>query len=143
MTDSHQKSEIDPLDVLLAQPAVIADRGFSSRLGQKLYKPPVKREHVFMGMGAAWLLLASVFGSPRALLQSLESGARVLTSWISSVLPLPAEQTANQLTSSLSLQLTQEAGSVGQLISQSGMIGIYALGFLVLCAMFLLIRDQL
>jgi len=59
------------------------------------------------------------------------------------VLPLPAEQTANQLTSSLSLQLTQEAGSVGQLISQSGMIGIYALGFLVLCAMFLLIRDQL
>ena len=143
MTDSQQKSEFDSLDELLAQPAVISDRGFSSRLAHKLYKPPVKREHVFLGMGATWLLLASVFGSPRALLQSLESVARLLTSWISSVLPLPAEQTANQLTSSLSLQLTQEAGSVGQLISQSGMIGIYALGFLVLSAMFLLVREQL
>ncbi len=143
MTDSQQKSEFDPLDQLLAQPAVIADRGFSQRLAHKLHKPPMKREHVFMGMGAAWLLLASVFGSPRALLQSLESVARLLTSWLDSVLPLPAEQAASQLTSSLSLQLGSEANSMGQLISQSGMIGIYALGFLMLSAMFLLLREQL
>jgi hypothetical protein len=143
MNNSRQHSNYDPLDELLAQPAEISNRGFIERVSQQLFKPFIKREHLFMGMGAAWLLLAMVFGSPRALLPSLESSARMITSWFSAVLPMPSEQSTSVISSNLVGQLNEEISSLGLLISQSGMIGIYAMGFLVAAAMFMMVCMEI
>jgi len=63
----NDNSDFDQLDALLAQPAVIADRGFSERVEQRLGKANTARRNVFLITGFCWLALVLIWASPQAL----------------------------------------------------------------------------
>jgi len=63
----------DPLDDLLANSALIADRGFSERLRYNLSKATSLRFKIFASMGGIWLVLAVFLVSPRTLYERLSS----------------------------------------------------------------------
>ncbi len=64
-------SEFDALDKILAQPALIADRGFSERVGGKLGKTISMHSKVFVAAVIGWLALILSLGSPQALYEDL------------------------------------------------------------------------
>jgi len=63
--------EFDALDKMLAQPALIADRGFSERVSGKLGKTISMRSKVFVAAVIGWLALILSLGSPQALYEDL------------------------------------------------------------------------
>jgi len=62
----NDNSDFDQLDALLAQPAVIADRGFSERVEQRMSKSNTARRNVFLITGLCWLALVLIAASPQA-----------------------------------------------------------------------------
>lgn len=71
----NDNSEFDPLDRILAQPALIADRGFSERISTELVRESRKtisqRTKIFALAGFIWLALLITVASPLALLEDL------------------------------------------------------------------------
>ncbi|MBL4572672.1 MAG: hypothetical protein JKY86_06325 [Gammaproteobacteria bacterium] len=63
----NDNSDFDQLDALLAQSAVIADRGFSERVKQRIGKSNTIRRNVFLITGLCWLALVLIFASPQAI----------------------------------------------------------------------------
>lgn len=63
----NDTSDLDQLDALLAQPAVIADRGFSERVEQRVGKLNTARRNVFLITGFCWLALVLIAASPQAI----------------------------------------------------------------------------
>jgi len=63
----NDNSDFDRIDMLLAQPAVIADRGFSQRVARRIGKLNTARRNVFLITGFCWLALVLVAASPHAL----------------------------------------------------------------------------
>jgi hypothetical protein len=63
----NNNSDFDQLDALLAQPAVIADRGFSGRVVQRIGKLNTTRRNLFLITGFCWLALALIAASPQAI----------------------------------------------------------------------------
>lgn len=67
--------EIDPLDEILAQPALIANRGFSERVSTELareFKKTISpRSKIFALTGFIWLTLVVSLASPLALIENL------------------------------------------------------------------------
>ena len=63
--------ELDALDKMLAQPALVADRGFSERVGGKLGKTVSMRSKVFVAAAIGWLALSMSLGSPQAFYEDL------------------------------------------------------------------------
>lgn len=61
----NDNSDFDQLDALLAQPAVIADRGFSERIQQRIGKSNTARRNVFLITGFCWLALVLISASPQ------------------------------------------------------------------------------
>ena len=60
-------SEFDRLDTLLAQPASIADRGFSERVAQRMERLRSARSKLFLITGLCWLALVLIAASPQAI----------------------------------------------------------------------------
>ncbi|MFT7471626.1 MAG: hypothetical protein ACI8XU_001522 [Kiritimatiellia bacterium] len=78
----NDNSDFDQLDALLAQPAVIADRGFSERVEQRITKSNNARRNIFLITGFCWLALVLISASPQVfyadfstLLLSLDFGS--------------------------------------------------------------------
>jgi hypothetical protein len=69
----NNDSEFDPLDSLLAQPPLIADRGFSQRLSREFKKTTPVRSKIFVLSGILWLVLAFTLASPQLLFEDLTS----------------------------------------------------------------------
>ena len=63
----NDNSDFDQLDALLAQPAVIADRGFSERVAQKMRRLNTARRNIFLITGFCWLALVLIAASPQAI----------------------------------------------------------------------------
>jgi len=63
----NDTSDLNQLDALLAQPAVIADRGFSERVEQRIGKLNTARRNLFLITGFCWLALVLVAASPQAI----------------------------------------------------------------------------
>jgi hypothetical protein len=63
----NDNSDFDQLDALLAKPAVIADRGFSERVEQRMVKLNTARRNVFLVTGFCWLALVLIAASPQAI----------------------------------------------------------------------------
>jgi hypothetical protein len=63
----NDNSDFDQLDALLAQPAVIADRGFTERVEQRIDKSNTARRNVFLITGFCWLALVLISTSPQAI----------------------------------------------------------------------------
>ena len=63
--------EFDALDKLLAQPALIADRGFSERVSSRPGRTISTRRKVFVAAVVGWLALSLSLGSPRAFYENL------------------------------------------------------------------------
>jgi hypothetical protein len=63
----NDNSDFDQLDALLAQPAVIADRGFSERVKQRIEKSNNARRNIFLITGFCWLALVLISASPQAI----------------------------------------------------------------------------
>ncbi len=63
----NDSSDFDQLDALLAQPAVIADQGFSERVEQRILKLNTARRNVFLITGFCWLALVLIAASPQAI----------------------------------------------------------------------------
>lgn len=69
----NNNSGFDPLDRLLAQPALIADKGFSEQLGGRLRKTFSLRKKIFAAAGIFWLALIIAVVSPQAVYDDLYS----------------------------------------------------------------------
>jgi hypothetical protein len=69
--------EFDALDKMLAQPALIADRGFSERVSGKLGKTISTRSKVFAAAVIGWLALSLSLGSPQAFYDVLNKFVRL------------------------------------------------------------------
>lgn len=71
----NDNSDFDPLDRILSQPALIADRGFSERISAQLTrdfrKTISKRSKVFALAGFIWLTLLVTVASPLALFEDM------------------------------------------------------------------------
>lgn len=71
----NDNSDFDPLDRILAQPALIADRGFSERISAQLTrdfrKTISKRSKIFALAGFIWLALLVTVASPLALFEDM------------------------------------------------------------------------
>ncbi|MDA1370041.1 MAG: hypothetical protein O2971_04655 [Proteobacteria bacterium] len=71
---NKQTYNADPLDRLLAQPALLTDNGFSDNLRRQLGKGTSHRATLIAGVASSWLLIALFFFSPQwitaALLQA-------------------------------------------------------------------------
>ncbi len=61
----------DELNRILAQPAQIADRGFTEQVRTRLKKSESKRMVVFAAIAVFWTALAILIGFPEQLLNSL------------------------------------------------------------------------
>jgi len=66
---SESKTDDHWLDEQLAKPAVIADRGFSSRLQKQIIRNSSRRKAVFSSAGCIWVVIALVFLSPQTISQ--------------------------------------------------------------------------
>lgn len=77
----NDNTDFDSLERMLAQPALIADQGFSESISEELARESRKtislRTKVFMLAGCAWLVLVLATASPPALTEAL---AGMLTS---------------------------------------------------------------
>jgi hypothetical protein len=69
--------ESDALDMMLAQPALIADQGFSERVRGKLGKTISMRSKVFVAAVIGWLALTLSLGSPQAIYEDLNKLVRL------------------------------------------------------------------
>ena len=71
----NSNPEFDPLDRMLAQPALITDRGFSERvstqLGREFKKTISPRTKLFALAGIIWLALLITVASPLTLFEDL------------------------------------------------------------------------
>ncbi len=74
----NNDSEFDRLDNLLAQPASIADRGFSRRVEQKILKLHSARSKLFLITGLCWLALVFIAASPQAIYADFSNLAMTL-----------------------------------------------------------------
>jgi len=74
----NNNSSFDPLDRMLAQPALIADKGFSERVGIKLATGISLRDKLFAGAGIFWLTLIVAVVSPQAVYEDLYSLAAMV-----------------------------------------------------------------
>ncbi len=67
----NDNSEFDQLDKLLAQPAMIADRGFTEQVDQSFRKLKTSRRSIFLVAGLCWFALMIAVVSPQALYEDL------------------------------------------------------------------------
>ena len=86
----NDRSEFDQLEELLAQPALIADRGFSTRVEVRMGKLNTKRRNVFLITGLSWLTLVLLAASPQAIYADLMT--LVISLDISSIYSYALEQ---------------------------------------------------
>ena len=86
----NDSSDFDRLEELLAQPALIADRGFSTRVESRIGKLNTKRRNVFLITGLCWLALVILAASPQAIYADLMTLAISLD--ISSIYSYALEQ---------------------------------------------------
>lgn len=63
--------EFEQLDKLLAQPALLADKGFSEKLNHRFNKLNTARRNVFLVTGLSWFVLMIITVSPQALFANL------------------------------------------------------------------------
>ncbi len=74
----NENSESEQLDRLLAQPALIADRGFSKRVEHDFKKLRTAHRNVFLVAGFLWLVLVFAVASPQALYADLSALAMTI-----------------------------------------------------------------
>jgi len=74
----NNNSSFDSLDRMLAQPALIADKGFSERVGSKLATGISLREKLFAGAGVFRLTLIAAVVSPQSAYEGLYSLAAMV-----------------------------------------------------------------
>lgn len=74
----NDNSDFDQLDALLAQPATIADRGFSERVEQRIRRSNTARRNLFLVTGFGWLALMLIAASPQAIYVDLTTIATSL-----------------------------------------------------------------
>ena len=86
----NNSSDFDRLDELLAQPALIADRGFSTGVELRIGRLNTKRRNVFLLTGLCWLALVILAASPQAIYADLATLAMSLD--IGSIYAYAAEQ---------------------------------------------------
>jgi hypothetical protein len=128
MTDiENEQQKYDSLEELLAQPALIADRGFSVGVWLRLHNHSQLRTGIFAGISACWAVIALLFTSPQAFMASM---ARLGSLLDSSVLSVAHKQ------------INTEVGTLGQIINQSSLVSLVLLGFLVCTVFVLIIREN-
>lgn len=74
----NNNSSFDPLDNMLAQPALIADKGFSERVSSKLGTGISLRDKLFAGAAIFWLTLIVAVVSPQTVYEDLYNLATML-----------------------------------------------------------------
>ena len=75
-------------DELLASPALVADHGFTGSIHLRIQQARTIRKVVFAAAGIFWLLIASVFGSWKTVLdvyEGVHSTAGLLGGWFATV----------------------------------------------------------
>ncbi|PCJ16806.1 MAG: hypothetical protein COA96_18210 [SAR86 cluster bacterium] len=120
-------SKIDSLDRMLAQPALIADRGFSEQLGRNLSKTFSLRSKFFALAGVSWLALVLVVSSPRQLIEHLFSLLAMIN--ISDQLQV------------LNNSLVTSISAVGYSAEPISYLGLLALVLLLFAVFSLVIKD--
>ena len=123
----NQQPGYDPLDNLLAQPAIVADRGFSARIGREIHKPARRRSLVFVAMAACWASIVVLFTSPQSFMLTMGKLGALLD--VAKFLVVPA-------------QFSAELGTLGQFVAQSSLTSIIPLGLAVCAGLVLFIREQ-
>jgi len=116
--------DFEPLDSLLAKPALITDGGFSERLSIEFNKTATLRNRIFIVAGACWLILAFFVITP----QSLSEGLAVLG-------------TALSLSEPFSI-LATELNSIDYSLLQTNSISIAGFGIALSAILSLVLRDQ-
>ncbi|MEP5766693.1 MAG: hypothetical protein ABJ308_18995 [Halieaceae bacterium] len=122
-----QQSGHDPLDQLLAQPALLADRGFSTRVARELHAPASRRRLVFVAMAACWATIVALFTSPQAIMSTMARLAALLEGAVYRLVPD---------------LFNAEIGTLGQLIVQSSLSSILLLGLVFCAGLAVFIREQ-
>ena len=124
----NNQQEYDPLEELLAQPALIADRGFSAGVWLRLHNDSQLRIKIFASVSACWAVFALLFTSPQAF--------KARMTRLGSVLDFSVFSVAHE-------QINTEVGALGQIINQSSLASLLILGLLVCTACILIIRENL
>lgn len=123
----NQQPAYDPLDELLAQPALLADRGFSARIGKEIHKPARRRTLVFAAMAACWASTVLMFTSLQSFMLTMGKLGTLFDSAEFTVVPV---------------QFSEEIGTLGELVARSSLTSIILLGLAVCAGLVLFIREQ-
>ena len=123
----NNNSGFDPLENRLAQPALIADKGFSKRVGSKLGIGISLRDKIFAGAGIFWLILIVAVVSPQAVYEDLYSLAAMLD--FSEQLNLLSTQVRSiDYTSMQSMDYTVlQSSNIGLLVAAMSIAAIFSL----------------
>lgn len=118
----------DPLDDLLAQPAEIADMGFSERLATELKPSTDGRAKVFLSVGACWAVMSLILVSPQTIYQYLGSIGAAFK--FSEFISMPS-------------LLNADISSLSEIAAQSSTSSLLLVGMLILAVVSLFISEQL
>ena len=123
----NNNSGFDPLENMLAQPALIADKGFSERVGSKLGTGISLRDKLFAGAGVFWLILIVAVVSPQAVYEDLYSLAAMVD--FSEQLNLLSTQVRSiDYTSLQSMDYTVlQSSSIGLLVAAMSIAAVFSL----------------
>ena len=123
----NNNSGFDPLDRMLAQPALIADKGFSERVGSKLGTSISLRDNLFAGAGVVWLILIVAVVSPQAVYEDLYRLAAMVD--FSEQLNLLSTQVRSiDYTSLQSMDYTVlQSSSIGLLVAAMSIAAVFSL----------------
>ena len=123
----NNSSDFDPLDNMLAQPALIADKGFSERVSSKLVTGISLRDKLFAGAGIFWLTLIVAVVSPQAVYEDLSSLAAMLD--FSEQLNLLSTQVRSIDYTSLQLMdyTALQSSSIGLLVAAMSIAAVFSL----------------
>ena len=123
----NNNSGFDPLENMLAQPALIADKGFSERVGSKLGTGISLRNKLFAGAGVFWLILIVAVVSPQAVYEDLYSLAAMVD--FSEQLNLLSTQVRSiDYTSLQSMDYTVlQSSSIGLLVAAMSIAAVFSL----------------
>ncbi|PCI75466.1 MAG: hypothetical protein COB20_12830 [SAR86 cluster bacterium] len=116
----NDNSDFNQLDALLAQPAVIADRGFSERVKQRMSKSNTARRNVFLITGFCWLALVLIAASPQAIYADFSTLALSLD--ISSLYPSVLNQFQSLSSSAQQLPYPTLAAALLSLAAVASMV---------------------
>ncbi len=120
----NKSPDLDPLDSLLATPAVISDRGFSERTRIELNKAATRRYKIFVATGLCWLLLALIVITPQSLMENLAALGRIIN--FSEPIAL----------------LTVELNSIDYSLLQTNLLSMTVVGLSLVAVFSLMLRSQ-